>query len=65
MSDPEHDDGPRLPPPPQPPDPSECCNSGCEPCVFELYEDALERWEARVERIRERWRQKREDSDGA
>lgn len=58
MSD-EHDgDGPRLPPKPQPPDPSECCNSGCEPCVFELYEDALERWEARVERIWQRWRER-------
>ncbi|MFO7858107.1 MAG: oxidoreductase-like domain-containing protein [Ectothiorhodospiraceae bacterium] len=60
MGDERDADGPRLPPKPQPPDPSECCNSGCEPCVFELYEDALERWEARVERIRQRWRERRE-----
>ena len=50
------DSEPKLPPRPQPPDPSECCNSGCDPCVFTLYEDALDRWEERVARLRERHR---------
>ncbi|HEY8098598.1 MAG TPA: oxidoreductase-like domain-containing protein [Methylobacter sp.] len=26
------------------PDNDECCHSGCEPCIFELYEEALERY---------------------
>ena len=46
-------DDPR-PDPPVPPSPDECCQSGCDPCVFDLYEEALERyktqlraWEAR------------------
>jgi cytochrome-b5 reductase len=46
------DDGPRLPPKPEP---EPCCGSGCDPCVLELYEEALERWEQRVERIRARY----------
>jgi hypothetical protein len=34
-----------LPPtPPKRPGNDECCHSGCDPCVFELYEDALERY---------------------
>lgn len=36
------------PVPPVRPDPEECCNSGCDRCVFELYEDALERYEAEL-----------------
>lgn len=58
----QDDDGPRLPPRPRPPDSDECCGSGCDPCVFDLYEDALERWEARVERIRVQWQARRQDS---
>jgi hypothetical protein len=43
-----------LPYPPRAPEPEECCRSGCEPCVYDLYwdalaryEEALKRWEAR------------------
>ncbi|WP_290652547.1 oxidoreductase-like domain-containing protein, partial [Aquisalimonas sp.] len=39
---------------------SECCGSGCEPCVFDLYEDELERWEARVKRQWARWAQRQD-----
>jgi hypothetical protein len=39
---------PNLPRPPDKPDPSDCCNSGCSPCILDLYDDALERWEARI-----------------
>jgi hypothetical protein len=42
------------PEPPVRPDPDDCCNGGCERCVFDLYEEALDRyrdkltaWEAR------------------
>jgi hypothetical protein len=51
-TDPSEDD-PR-PTPPQQPELEDCCNSGCSPCVFDLYDDALARyrielaeWEAR------------------
>ena len=42
------------PVPPEQPDDSECCRSGCDPCIFDLYQQALEEyriklkeWEAR------------------
>jgi hypothetical protein len=42
------------PVPPQKPLPSECCDSGCDPCIFDLYRDelagharALAEWRAR------------------
>lgn len=37
-----------LPPKPQPPDPSECCGNGCDPCVHDLYGEQLAEWERRV-----------------
>jgi hypothetical protein len=40
-------DDPR-PTPPERPLPDDCCQSGCNPCVFDLYEEALERYEARL-----------------
>lgn len=58
------EDGPRLPPRPQPPDPSECCNNSCDPCVFEVWEDAVDRWEARCERILARWRERHGEDQG-
>ena len=38
---------PRSPRPLPPPQPQleDCCRSGCTPCVFDLYEAALERYE--------------------
>jgi hypothetical protein len=42
------------PQPPERPDDSECCRSGCDPCIFDWYYQELERyreelkaWEAR------------------
>ena len=32
------------------PDPSECCGSGCNPCILEVYEDELAAWEERQRR---------------
>ncbi|PNI71405.1 CYB5RL isoform 7 [Pan troglodytes] len=31
---------------PTEPLPSQCCGSGCSPCVFDLYHRDLARWEA-------------------
>lgn len=44
-----------LPPtPPERPGDNECCQSGCEPCIFDMYaeelqayREALSAWEAR------------------
>lgn len=32
-------------PPPEKPNPNECCGSGCNPCVFDYYYAALEKWQ--------------------
>jgi len=32
--------------PPVRPDLDDCCHSGCNPCVFDLYDEALERYQA-------------------
>jgi hypothetical protein len=39
---------PPVPSPPYRPDPQECCNRGCCPCIFDYYNDALDRWRDRV-----------------
>ena len=31
---------------PEPPHPAACCQGNCVPCVFDLYEQELRRWEA-------------------
>ena len=44
-------------PQPQPPnaeDYSGCCDSGCSPCVFDLYWDAMARYEIQLAAWRER-----------
>jgi Oxidoreductase-like protein, N-terminal len=33
------------PKPPREPESWECCQNGCEPCVFDRYWDAMERYE--------------------
>lgn len=33
-----------LPEPPMRPLDSECCGNGCTPCVFDIYDDQMERW---------------------
>jgi hypothetical protein len=42
------------PTPPEQPDETECCRSGCDPCIFDLYQQEVEEyreklkaWEAR------------------
>ncbi|KFN41010.1 oxidoreductase-like domain-containing protein [Arenimonas oryziterrae] len=34
--------------PPPPPDPADCCGSGCVRCIFDLYDDALARYDAQL-----------------
>ena len=33
-----------LPEPPENPLDSDCCGSGCTPCVLDIYQEELERW---------------------
>jgi hypothetical protein len=37
-----------LPSMPTRPHEDECCRRGCEPCIFDYYERAIERWSERV-----------------
>lgn len=37
-----HDDPPPVPP--ERPAPDECCNSGCIPCVYDMYDEAMDRY---------------------
>jgi len=40
-------DDPR-PQPPEAPLPSDCCDSGCDPCVYDLYNDELALYRQRL-----------------
>ena len=40
-ADPDDDPAPQAP---APPDADACCGSGCERCVFDIYQDARERY---------------------
>jgi hypothetical protein len=37
-----------ITPPPQRPEAYECCGRGCEPCIFDYYNSALDRWFERM-----------------
>jgi hypothetical protein len=47
------DDAPR-PVPPERPGPDDCCRGACDPCIFEIYEEALERYRAQLRAWEER-----------
>ena len=47
------DDDPR-PEPPREPDLEECCGSGCDPCVFDRYQAALDRFRTELDAWLER-----------
>lgn len=34
------------PEPPERPGDDDCCRSGCDPCIFDLYQEELERYRA-------------------
>lgn len=44
------------PPPRRPaePDPADCCGEGCVPCVYDRYDEALERYREALAAWRER-----------
>ena len=42
----------KIPKKPIKPDESECCNRGCENCVFIFYERALKNWRRKIHRLK-------------
>jgi cytochrome-b5 reductase len=54
MTKSQNANGIALPPPPREPDLDECCGTGCDPCIFDIYEERLERWRRRCDAIRQR-----------
>ncbi|HEX6005206.1 MAG TPA: oxidoreductase-like domain-containing protein [Burkholderiales bacterium] len=44
------------PEPPREPQPDECCQSGCDPCVYDLYWEALDRYERALDAWKRRQR---------
>ena len=41
-----------LPEPPEKPLDSDCCGTGCIPCVFDIYDEEMLRWRKECDRIR-------------
>ncbi len=54
MSDLRADATDPRPAPPPAPDDEACCGSGCNPCVYDLYDTALERYRAALQAWRQR-----------
>ena len=48
-----HDDDPR-PEPPEAPLPSDCCDSGCDPCVHDSYTEELQYYRQQLAKWLER-----------
>ncbi|KAI8318717.1 hypothetical protein GQ54DRAFT_266562 [Martensiomyces pterosporus] len=42
-----------LPPKPEPPEDSDCCLSGCEFCVWDLYDDDMREYQEQAQAIRQ------------
>ncbi len=42
---------PKAPVEPVAPSLDDCCRSGCTPCVFDLYEEAMERYRKELEQF--------------
>lgn len=47
--------------PPEAPLPSECCDSGCDPCVYDLHAEAMEDYRRRLAQ----WQQRHPEESGA
>lgn len=58
------DHGDPRPEPPERPLPSDCCEGGCDPCVHDLYHEALEHYHRQLERWLDRHPEARVGSGG-
>ncbi|MFX1674305.1 oxidoreductase-like domain-containing protein [Paraburkholderia sp. A2WS-5] len=43
---PSHSEDDPRPSPPERPNDEDCCQSGCSPCIFDLYYEEMDRWRA-------------------
>ncbi|KFO76005.1 NADH-cytochrome b5 reductase-like, partial [Cuculus canorus] len=51
---------------PQEPSPSQCCGSGCKPCIYDVYEKELAQWErARAKQDKSLLTEKKEQSNNS
>ncbi|MBB3260272.1 hypothetical protein F4827_004949 [Paraburkholderia bannensis] len=57
---PRPEDDPR-PQPPERPDDNACCQSGCDPCIFDLYNDEVTRYRADLAAWEQREAQRQAD----
>lgn len=51
---PAQPDSDPMPLPPEEPDLDACCGSGCNPCIFDLHDRAMDRYEEALRAWRER-----------
>ena len=54
------DNDPR-PVPPVRPSPDDCCKGSCDPCIFDLYDDALDRYRSDLQAWEERHAQRKKE----
>jgi hypothetical protein len=55
----------QRPVPPVCPDDNECCRSGCDPCIFDLYAEEMERYRAALHAWDERQAGKQKDTESS
>ncbi|XP_061175045.1 NADH-cytochrome b5 reductase-like [Saccostrea echinata] len=60
---PSKEPGVSLPCPPLKPEDTDCCGSGCVPCVFDIYEQDLKIWRKECRKIKENQRNEENLSD--
>ncbi len=53
-----------LPPKPEPPNPQDCCESGCTLCVYTVYDEELQRWREAVRAAEAAARAQRDEPAG-
>lgn len=54
-----------LPPKPKAPHPSDCCGTGCCPCVHDIYEQDMKTWRRKCEEIKSGNRESYDESSNA
>jgi hypothetical protein len=62
-AEPPEPDDPAPQPPPEP-DLDACCGQGCDPCVFDLYEAARERYRAELQAWQQRQARRERNTNG-
>ena len=55
-----HDNDPR-PMPPVRPSGEDCCKGSCDPCIFDVYDDALDRYRSDLQAWEERQARRKKD----